>query len=66
MANPVCNAGSLCVVAGLLAIAWGGLARIGEVLSVKRPDLVLPKDFDKTAGFAPLAVKEEPKTRFSF
>ena len=54
------------VVAGLLAIAWGGLARIGEVLSVKRPDLVLPKDFDKPLDLLRLQSKKNPRLVLAF
>ena len=49
-------------VAGILALAWGGLARIGEVLSARRKDLVLPVDLDDTVPYALLSIKE-PKTR---
>ena len=31
-------------VAGILALAWGGMARIGEVFAAVRRDLVLPVD----------------------
>ena len=47
-------------VAGALAICWGGLARVGELLAAKREDLVLPEDTGEECAFALL----EPKTRF--
>ena len=50
-------------VAGALAICWGGLARVGELLAAKREDLVLPEDTGEECAFALLAVLE-PKTRF--
>ena len=46
-----------------MALAWGGLLRIGEVLTAKRSDLTLPKDIDFAANFALLSIGE-PKTRF--
>ena len=49
-------------VAGILALAWGGLARIGEVFAAVRRDLVLPVDIGEDSGFILLSVKE-PKTR---
>ncbi|CAE7795115.1 unnamed protein product [Symbiodinium sp. CCMP2592] len=49
-------------VAGILALAWGGLARIGEVFAAKRGDLVLPEDTGESSGYILLSVKE-PKTR---
>ena len=49
-------------VGGVLALAWGGLARIGEVLAAKRRDLVLPQDLDETVAYALLSILE-PKTR---
>ena len=54
-------------LAGVLALCWGGLARVGEVISAKRKDLVLPCDLG--LGGAPggrqvfLSVLEA-KTRF--
>ena len=50
-------------VAGVLALSWGGLARIGEVLSAFRRDLVLPEDVGENLQYVLLAVSE-PKTRF--
>ena len=49
-------------VAGLLALAWGGLARIGEVFAAYRRDLVLPSDVQQTVDYILLAIRE-PKTR---
>ena len=49
-------------VAGLLALSWGGLARIGEVLAARRRDLVIPSDLDGTVNYALLSIRE-PKTR---
>ena len=51
------------LVGAALALAWGGLLRIGEVLTAKRSDLTLPKDIDFAASFALLSIGE-PKTRF--
>ena len=50
-------------VAGLLAISWAGLCRIGEVLGARREDLILPCDVGYTSAFLLLKV-QEPKTRF--
>ncbi|CAE7944072.1 swnK, partial [Symbiodinium necroappetens] len=49
-------------VAGVLALAWGGLARIGEIFAAFRCDLVLPSDIQYTVDYILLAVRE-PKTR---
>ncbi|CAE6951851.1 unnamed protein product [Symbiodinium sp. CCMP2456] len=49
-------------VAGILALAWGGLARIGEIFAAYRRDLVLPGDTGEGYGSILLSVKE-PKTR---
>ena len=49
-------------VAGILSLAWGGLARIGEVFAAFRQDLVLPKDTGEDSGSILLSVRE-PKTR---
>ena len=50
-------------VAGIIALAWGGLARIGEVLAAKRKHLVLPADTGDDAQVVYMSVME-PKTRF--
>ena len=50
--------------AGAMALAWGGILRVGELLEAKRKDLLLPKDVNGTIDFAILSIKE-PKTRFS-
>ena len=49
--------------AGVLALSWGALTRIGEVLKACRRHLVLPRDLSYTIKYAPLQI-EEPKTRF--
>ena len=49
--------------AGVLALAWGGLLRIGEVFAARRQDLLLPRDFGFTIDYALLRIGE-PKTRF--
>ena len=54
-------------VAGLLAICWGGLARVGEVLAARRRDLVLPADvgLEAVAGVQQVFLSVlEAKTRF--
>ncbi|CAE7571859.1 unnamed protein product, partial [Symbiodinium necroappetens] len=48
--------------AGLFALAWGGLLRIGEATNAKRSDLVLPRDVLFTQCFVLLRI-QEPKTR---
>ena len=50
-------------VAGTLAISWGGLTRIGEVLAAERRHLILPADVGWTDRFILLQI-QEPKTRF--
>ena len=49
-------------VAGTLALAWDGLARIGEIFAARRCDLVLPCDVGELDGYILLSVRE-PKTR---
>jgi len=49
--------------AGVLALSWGALTRIGEVLKAQRRHLVLPRDLAYTIRYALLQI-EEPKTRF--
>ena len=49
--------------AGVLALSWGALTRIGEVLKAQRRHLVLPRDLANTISYALLQI-EEPKTRF--
>lgn len=51
------------LVAGVLALSWGGVTRIGEVLAATRRNLVLPSDLDGATPFALLEIFE-PKTRF--
>ena len=48
---------------GVLALSWGALTRIGEVLKARRRHLVLPRDLAYTIQYALLQI-EEPKTRF--
>lgn len=50
-------------VAGLLALSWGGICRIGELLAAYRRDLILPSDVMHTSASVLLRV-QEPKTRF--
>ena len=51
-------------VAGMLALCWGSLLRIGEFTQAVRKDLLLPVDTNYTNGFALLSLRE-PKTRFT-
>ncbi|CAE7889207.1 mok12, partial [Symbiodinium necroappetens] len=54
-------------VAGILALCWGGLARVGEAMAARRCDLVLPEDVGKECGWGSYQVFMsilEPKTRF--
>eukprot|EP00435_Cladocopium_sp_Y103_P051633 s1074_g16.t1 len=50
-------------VAGVIALSWGAIARIGEVLAAQRQNLVLPADIGGSIYFALLEI-QEPKTRF--
>ena len=50
-------------VAGILALSWGGVTRIGEATSAHRKNLLLPSDFGWTISYALLQISE-PKTRF--
>ena len=50
-------------VAGILALTWGGVLRIGETLAAKRADLLLPADVSDTCDYALLSIGE-PKTRY--
>ena len=50
-------------LAGVIALSWAGLARIGEVLAARRSDLVFSEDTGEHAGYVLLTVLE-PKTRF--
>ena len=50
-------------VAGVLALSWGGIARIGEVFASLRRNLILPADVGFTTSFVLLEIME-PKTRF--
>ena len=49
--------------AGILALSWGGVTRIGEAIGAFRGDLLLPSDFGHTIKGAFLQIRE-PKTRF--
>eukprot|EP00438_Fugacium_kawagutii_P012773 Skav217633 [mRNA] locus=scaffold1334:5610:19402:- [translate_table: standard] len=49
--------------AGVIALSWGGLTRIGEVLSATRKHLVLPRDLEFSVDYALLQI-DEPKTRY--
>ena len=51
-------------VAGMLALTFGALLRVGEFIGAVRKDLLLPCDTNHTNAFALLALKE-PKTRFT-
>jgi hypothetical protein len=51
-------------MAGMLALSWGALLRVGEFLQATRGDLLLPCDTNYTNPFALLALRE-PKTRFT-
>ncbi|CAE7264088.1 unnamed protein product [Symbiodinium sp. CCMP2592] len=50
-------------VAGVLALTWGAVMRIGEVFSARRQDLLLPADVRGTICFGLVSIGE-PKTRF--
>ncbi|CAE7635021.1 unnamed protein product, partial [Symbiodinium necroappetens] len=50
-------------VAGMLAMTWGSVMRIGESLAACRRDLLLPGDVCDTMAFALISISE-PKTRF--
>ena len=48
--------------AGVFALAWGGLLRIGEAVNARRTDLILPQDVLGMQQFILLRI-QEPKTR---
>eukprot|EP00438_Fugacium_kawagutii_P007983 Skav227356 [mRNA] locus=scaffold1121:17021:28878:+ [translate_table: standard] len=50
-------------VAGVLALSWGAICRIGEVLEACRKHLLMPRDFGYTLDYMLLQI-QEPKTRF--
>ena len=50
-------------VAGVLAISWSAITRIGEVTAALRKDLVLPSDVGYASASILLRI-QEPKTRF--
>lgn len=51
-------------LAGMMALSWGSLLRVGEFCAALRGDLLLPEDTHFTNKFSLLAIRE-PKTRFS-
>ena len=51
-------------MAGMLALMWGALLRVGEFTQAMRSDLLLPVDTGFTNQFALLSL-QEPKTRFT-
>ena len=51
-------------LAGVMALSWGALLRVGEVCGALRGDLLLPEDTNFTNLFGLLAIRE-PKTRYS-
>ena len=51
------------LVAGSVALSWGAITRIGEVLQAQRRDLVLPEDVGFSSQSVFLRVKE-PKNAF--
>ena len=51
------------LVGGIIALTWGAVCRIGEVLQAYRRDLVLPADVGFTSTSVFLRVRE-PKTRY--
>ena len=51
-------------LAGVMALSWGALLRVGEVCGALRGDLLLPEDTNFTNAFGLLAIRE-PKTRYS-
>lgn len=51
-------------VAGMMALTWGSLLRVGEFCAAIRGDLLLPEDTNFTNCFSLLSIRE-PKTRFS-
>ena len=50
--------------AGVLALTWGSILRIGETLKARRRDLLLPCDMGYTHDYSLLAI-DEAKTCFS-
>ncbi|CAE7712005.1 unnamed protein product [Symbiodinium sp. CCMP2456] len=50
-------------VAGMLALTWGALMRVGETLAARRRDLLLPSDVGDTMSYGLVSI-QEPKTRF--
>ena len=49
--------------AGIVALSFGAVTRIGEALMASREDLILPRDLNFTVDYALLTIKEA-KTRF--
>lgn len=50
-------------MADMIALSWGGIARIGKAIFALRSHLVLPADDDFTTDYILLYIRE-PKTRF--
>ena len=50
-------------VAGMLALTWGAVMRVGEALAATRADLLLPGDVCDTIHYCLVSIRE-PKTRF--
>ena len=50
-------------VAGVLALTFGALMRIGETSASRRGDLLLPEDVGNTVSYCLVSI-QEPKTRF--
>lgn len=51
-------------LAGVMALSWGALLRVGEICAAIRGDLLLPEDTNFTNVFGLLSIRE-PKTRYS-
>ena len=51
-------------VAGMFALTWGALLRVGEFRNATRKDFLLPRDTNFTNSFVLLSLKE-PKTRLT-
>ena len=53
------------LVAGCLALGFGGLLRPGEITAALRRDLLLPRDVGFSVNFCLLSVRE-PKSRYTY
>ena len=49
--------------AGIFALAWGAILRIGEIFQSYRKDLIIPQDVDCSIDHVLLKIRE-PKTRY--